>query len=152
MFRGPDSLTVDAKGRMPIPTRHREHIAELCGGQLIVTCDRDRCLLIYPEPTWLEVEARINAMPRANAFARNMQRMLVGNAMPVEMDSAHRILIKPMHRDYARIDRKVVLIGQDNKFELWDDAVYQKKLGDWGIPEGGTEAAPADESMATFQW
>ena len=152
MFRGPDKLTVDAKGRMPIPSRHRELIAEACGGQLFVTFDRDRCLLIYPEPTWLEVEARINALPEANAYARKLKRMLVGNAMPVELDSANRILIKPMHRDYAGIDRKVVLIGQGNKFELWDETRYLQKLGDWSSADDEDEATPADGELANFKW
>lgn len=137
---------------MPIPSRHRELIQEACGGQMFITFDRDRCLLIYPQPVWLEVEARINALSNSNPLSRKLKRMLVGNALPADLDSANRITIKQMHREYAGIDRKVVLIGQENKFELWDESRYQQKLAEWSTQDGDDEILPPDGELVGFKW
>jgi MraZ protein len=152
MLRGPDNLTVDAKGRMPLPSRHRELIQELCQGQLFVTLDRDRCLLIYPKPVWLEVEAKITSLPDTNAYAKKLKRLMVGNATEVELDSANRILIKPLLRQYAGIEKKVVLMGQGSKFELWDEARYLQSLDDWGTRDQAEDEAQMTEDIAKLTW
>ena len=152
MLRGPDNLTVDAKGRMPLPSRHREHIQEQCQGQMVITLDRDRCLLIYPQPVWLEVEAKITSLPDTNAYAKRLKRLMVGNATEVELDSANRILIKPLLRQYAGIEKKVVLIGQGAKFELWDEGRYLESLNDWGTPDQAADEAHMTEELARLSW
>lgn len=152
MFRGPDNLTVDAKGRMPLPSRHRELIQELCAGQMVVTADRDRCLLVYPKPLWLEVEGKISALADTNAYAKKLKRLMVGSASDVDMDSAHRILIKPMLRTYAGIEKKVVLIGQGGKFELWNEERYMASLDDWGTADQAQDEAQMTEELAQLTW
>ena len=128
VFRGVTQLALDAKGRLAIPARHRE---ALVGGPdtaeraLILTADPSRCLLVYPRSTWEPIQARLMALSSFNEQIRGLQRLLVGHADEVEMDGAGRILIPPPLRQYAGLDHRVVLVGQGNKFELWDDAKWQ---------------------------
>jgi len=152
MLRGPDKLTVDAKGRMPMPSRHRELIQELCAGQMVITLDRDRCLLIYPRPEWLAVEAKLNELSDTNTYTKKLKRLMVGNATEVELDSAHRLLIKPVLRDYAGIEKKVVLMGQGKKFELWNEERYLASLDDWSDADSSDEEARKEAGVADFRW
>ena len=118
----------------------------------MITLDRDRCLLIYPKPVWLEVEAKITSLPDTNAYAKKLKRLMVGNATEVEMDSANRILIKPLLRQYAGIEKKVVLMGQGSKFELWDEARYLESLDDWGTRDQAEDEAQMTEDIARLTW
>lgn len=129
MFRGPTLLNLDTKGRLVMPTRYRDALLEECGGQLVVTIDTDdHCLLLYPLPKWLEIERTINALPSFNKAARRVQRLLVGHATEMEMDGAGRISIPPVLRGYAALDKKVMLIGQGHKFEIWSEDNWNQKL------------------------
>ncbi len=126
-FRGASNLTIDAKGRMVLPARYRERLSEICSGQLVVTIDTDQpCLLIYPLNEWEIVEEKINALPGFNKAVRRIQRKLIGYATDVEVDANGRIMLSQPLRDYAHLGRKVVLIGQGNKFELWDQERWEK--------------------------
>ena len=126
-FRGASSISIDAKGRMVLPARYRDRLAEICGSQLVVTIDTDQpCLLIYPLPEWEVVEEKINALPGFNKTARRIQRKLIGYATDVEVDGNGRMLLSAPLRSYARLEKKVVLIGQGNKFELWDEALWER--------------------------
>ena len=126
-FRGASNLTIDAKGRMVLPARYRERLAEICNGQLIVTIDTDQpCLLIYPLNEWEIVEEKINALPGFNKAVRRIQRKLIGYATDVEVDGNGRIMLSQPLRDYAHLGKKVVLIGQGNKFELWDQQRWEQ--------------------------
>ena len=106
---------------MAIPARYRETLQDACDNQLVMTVDRDRCLLIYPLPEWETIEQKLAKLPNLNKAARLMQRMLIGYATELELDSAARILVPPPLREFAGLDKKVTLIGQGNKFELWDE-------------------------------
>ena len=150
MLRGPDNLTIDAKGRMPLPSRYRELMAEICQGQMVVTVDRDKCLLIYPKPTWEEVQARLEALPSTNLYAKKLRRLMIGHAQDVELDAAHRLRINPVLRDYAGIEKKVMLIGQGSKFELWDEARWRAGIEDWSDTED--DAAQMTEQLAELRW
>lgn len=131
VFRGINNLALDAKGRMAIPARYRDRLAEGCGGRLIVTVDRDRCLLVYPQHEWEIIESQLISLPSLNKQARLLQRLLVGHATEVELDSQGRILLPTMLREYAGLDKKCVLIGQGKKFEIWDEQTWNDNQDIW---------------------
>lgn len=131
MFRGVNNISLDAKGRMAIPTRFRESLQSGCASQLVVTVDTDRCLLIYPLPEWQEIERKLVKLPSLNKTARHLQRMLMGNATDVEMDGQGRILIPTPLRSYAGLEKKAVMIGQGHKFELWNEESWNNQLNEW---------------------
>ncbi len=116
---------------MAIPSRYRERIQQACGGQLVLTIDTDRCLLLYPLPEWEEIERKLVRLPSLNKSARRLQRLLIGHATESDMDKAGRILLPPPLRDYATIDKRVVLIGQGNKFEVWDEELWNARRTEW---------------------
>jgi MraZ protein len=122
MFRGISNLTLDAKGRLAMPARYRERLAETCRGQLVVTIDRDHCLLVYPLPEWEALEERLVRLPSLNPQARELQRLLLGHATEVELDGHSRLLLPPELRGFAALERDVVLLGLGRKFELWQQA------------------------------
>jgi MraZ protein len=125
MFQGAAQLNLDGKGRLAIPARYRDGLLSSCAGNLVLTVDPDGCLLVYPEPEWLPIRDKLNKLSSFNPKSRALQRLLVGYAEDVVMDSAGRVLISPVLRSYAVLDKSVMLIGQGNKFELWDEARWQ---------------------------
>lgn len=131
MFRGATKVTLDAKGRMAIPTRYRERLAARCDGQLVATVDRDYCLLIYPYPDWEEIERKLVRLPSLNKQARRLQRLMVGYATEVDIDGHGRILLSRELREFAGLERQAMLIGQGNKFELWDEERWNEKRDSW---------------------
>lgn len=131
MFRGVTALNLDAKGRMAIPTRHRERLRECCASQLVITVDTDRCLLLYPAPEWSEIEAKLVALPSFIKAARTLQRLYIGHAHEVEMDGQGRILLPPELRKFANLGKRVALVGQGKKFELWDEETWNGKREGW---------------------
>ena len=131
MFRGVTKVTLDAKGRLAIPTRYREKLISRCDGQMVVTVDRDYCLLIYPYSDWEEIERKLIRLPSLNKQARRLQRLMVGYATELELDGNGRILISKELREFAGIERHAILIGQGKKFELWDDQAWSQKRDSW---------------------
>lgn len=135
MLRGVAILSLDTKGRLAIPARYRPELTEICDGHLVVTVDKDRCLLLYPLPEWEAVEHKLLKLPSYNEQVRALQRLLIGHATEVDMDSSGRVLVPPALRKYAALDKQVVLIGQGNKFELWDEAAWNERNGAWPEPD-----------------
>lgn len=134
MFRGFTPVALDGKGRLAIPTKYRDTLMERCGGRLVATIDpHSGCLLLYPYPEWEPIERKLNALPSFNTVSRQLQRILVGSAADLDMDSAGRILLPAPLRDYVRLDKDAVLVGQGNKFEIWSAADWQRQIG--GAPE-----------------
>jgi len=131
LYRGVNSLTLDAKGRMAMPTRYREQLLTHSAGQMVVTVDRDHCLLLYPLPEWEIIERKLVKLPTLNKQARRLQRLLIGHATECELDSNGRILVPPPLREFASLDRRAVLIGQGNKFELWDEVTWNERRDAW---------------------
>jgi MraZ protein len=131
MFRGANKLTLDAKGRMVMPTRYRERLHERCGGKLVVTVDKDQCLLIYPLPDWEEIERKLMRLPTLNPQARRLQRLMVGHATDLELDGHGRVLLPPQLREFGSLTRDAVLIGQGLRFELWDEARWNERRDEW---------------------
>jgi len=121
MFRGVTHLALDSKGRLAVPARHREALSEQADGRVVLTADPSHCLLVYPLVAWEPIEQRLMALSSFNEKIRALQRLLVGHADDVALDSAGRILVPPALRQYAALDKHVVLVGQGNKFELWDE-------------------------------
>jgi MraZ protein len=128
LFRGVSELVLDAKGRLAIPARHREGLVAGGDGRVVVTADHAGCLLIYPLATWEPIQAQVMGLPSFDDRIRSVQRLLVGHADDVELDAAGRILVPPALRRYAGLDRRVVLVGQGKKLELWDDARWQAQV------------------------
>lgn len=131
MFRGATKVTLDAKGRLAIPTRYRDRILSRSNGEVVVTVDRDYCLLIYPYPDWEEIERKLIRLPTMNKQARRLQRLMVGYATEMELDGNGRILISKELREFANLDRQAILIGQGKKFELWNDKSWSDKRDSW---------------------
>jgi MraZ protein len=131
VFRGITSVNLDAKGRMALPARYRD-VWTSCNGQLVVTIDsRERCLLLYPLPEWNTVQGKLESLSNLNKSARLLQRLLIGHATDLEVDGSTRVLIPPMLREYAGLTKKIVLLGQGNKFEIWSDELWQQRLDEW---------------------
>jgi MraZ protein len=127
MFRGANKLTLDSKGRMVMPTRYRERLQERCGGKLVVTVDKDRCLLIYPLPDWEEIERKLMRLPSMNPLARGLQRLMVGHATDLELDGHGRVLLPPNLREFGMLTRDAMLVGLGLHFELWDEARWNER-------------------------
>jgi len=119
---GSYAINMDAKGRIAIPQRVREELAEACGGSIVITAHtEERCLLIYPEPHWLELMPQVEQLPNIKPKARRMQRLLLGYATPLTIDGNGRVLLSPTLREYARLEKKLMLVGQGKKLELWNE-------------------------------
>ncbi|MAZ78183.1 MAG: cell division/cell wall cluster transcriptional repressor MraZ [Legionellaceae bacterium] len=132
MFRGIHAVNLDTKGRMAIPARYRQRLQDDAQGKLVVTIDTDEhCLLIYPMSEWEAIEAKIEALPSFNQVTRRIQRLLIGHATEVEIDGNGRILLPPLLRDYAHLDKRTILLGQGKKFELWSESHWQLRRDDW---------------------
>jgi len=144
MFRGATKVTLDAKGRMVMPTRYRERLAERGGPGLVITIDRDQCLLIYPLPDWEEIERKLMRLPTLNEHARRLQRLMVGHATDLELDGHGRLLLPPKLREFAHLDRNAMLIGQGNRFELWDEQRWDERREQWLNGEESSMSLPAE--------
>ena len=136
MFKGGSTVNLDTKGRMALPTRYRGQLEEDCGGRLVLTVHGDGCLLLYPAPEWEEIERKLVRLPNQNQKTRLLQRMLLGHATEVEVDSHGRILIPPRLRDFAKLDKRVVLTGLGNKFEIWNEEAWEQSRAAWMEAEG----------------
>jgi MraZ protein len=150
MFRGANKLSLDVKGRMVMPTRYRERLHELCGGKLVVTVDKDQCLLIYPLPDWEDIERKLTKLPTLDPRTRGLQRLMVGYATDLELDGHGRLLLPANLREFGQLTRDAMLIGQGLRFELWDEARWNEKRDEWLASADGTGHLPADLETLSF--
>ncbi len=127
-----------------MPVKYRDRLQESCRGQLVLTVDRDRCLLVYPLPEWEEIERKLVKLPSFNERARRLQRLLIGHATEVELDSAGRILLPPPLREFADLDKRAVLIGQGNRFELWSEGSWEERREQWLTEDDSDQPLPAE--------
>lgn len=122
-----------------MPSRHRDALQAQCDGRLTLTRHPDGCLLVYPRPTWEVRREQIAALPYS---ARGLQRLLLGNATDVDLDSAGRILVPTELRDAAALERDVMLLGMGAHFEMWDvarlDAHEKEQLAN-GLPDAAAD-------------
>jgi MraZ protein len=149
MFRGATKLNLDDKGRMVMPTRHREWLREHSAGRVVVTVDRDQCLLVYPISEWERIEKQLMALPTLHPQARRLQRLMVGHATDLQLDGHGRLLLPPELREFAGLTRQAMLIGQGSRFELWDEARWLERRDFWLKSEESTGELPAElESLS----
>lgn len=132
MFRGITKVSLDAKGRMALPARLREQMIDVCGGKVVLTIDmREKCLMLYPLPEWEKVQETLSGLSNVRSDIRTVQRLLIGHATDLDLDSQGRVLIPALLRDYALLGKKLILLGQGNKVEVWNEQQWQERLGDW---------------------
>lgn len=150
MFRGINTITIDTKGRLAIPTRYRSAFSMEEKNPLVVTIDTEEpCLLLYTAMQWQVIEANLQKLPSFNAAARRIQRLLIGHATDIELDANGRILLPTVLRTYAQLEKDVVMIGQGNKFELWNKEFWEEKREQWLAEEASHQGVLPDE-MKTF--
>jgi MraZ protein len=142
VFQGASALNLDAKGRLVIPAKHRDALLIQCGGSITLTKHPHGCLLFFPRPVWESHREQIAAWPMS---ARAWQRIFLGNASDVELDSAGRILIAPELRAASGLARDVMLLGMGSHFEIWDAG----KLAD---SESQTIAAGMPDALSNFSF
>lgn len=142
MFQGSAALNLDAKGRMTIPTKHRDALARPGDGRLVVTAHPHKCLLLYPEPAWEPIRDKILAASSLEPQAAKLRRMLVGMASETEIDAAGRVLLSPELRAYAGLEKEVFLVGLGHHFEIWSGERWKalqedfSTTGDQLLPPG----------------
>ncbi|MEL0613371.1 MULTISPECIES: division/cell wall cluster transcriptional repressor MraZ [Marinomonas] len=143
MFRGIHQVSVDAKGRMTLPARLRDELAQYEEEGVVVTIDpASKCLLLYPLIEWEQIQQKLDKLPSFQPQARRLQRLLVGHATDLEVDKAGRILLPAPLRDFAALDRKVTLLGQGKKLEIWSQDEWESQRDDYLSQESLDELQP----------
>ena len=140
MLRGASAINLDTKGRIAIPTRYREWLAETCRGQFVCTIDlQSPCLLLYPLNEWVLIENKLRGLSTTDPQERRLQRLILGYASESELDKGGRTLIAPTLRQHAKLEKKAMLVGQLNKFELWNEDLWHEQVEQdllQGLPTG----------------
>ncbi len=133
MFRGAHALNIDTKGRLAIPVGPRNELIERCGGKLVATINntRENCLWLYPMDVWEVVEQKVVSLPSFDPNHQKLKRFLIGYASDLELDKSGRILIPAPLREVALLDKSVYLVGQGNKFEIWNEELWTAKCNQW---------------------
>ena len=132
MFRGIHSLNIDDKGRLAIPSKYRQRLKSEADGFLVLTLNPlDRSLWLYPVNHWDLIETKLAAMSEFDKHSRRTKQMMRGYAYDCQLDSQGRILVPSELRDYARIQKQVVVLGQGNKFEIWDQSGWEEQRDLW---------------------
>ena len=140
MFRGVSTVSLDSKGRVVVPSRHRDVLLAVASGRVIVTADPSECLLLYPLPEWEPIEKKLSGLSDFNPQTRSIKQLMIGYAQEIEMDGAGRILLPPMLRKFAGLDKNVVLAGQVSRVELWNEEKWEARIaqalsfGENGLP------------------
>lgn len=128
MFRGATAVNLDTKGRLAIPSRYRDKL-DNDAGQMVCTIDLHQCcLLLYPLSEWEIIEAKLSKLSSMNPAERRIQRLLLGHASECQMDGAGRILLANTLRQHAGLDKSIMLVGQYNKFEVWDESRWYDQI------------------------
>lgn len=146
MFQGATELTLDAKGRLAVPTRHRDNL--LAGsGAVVLTAHPDGCVLLYPRVAWEPIGARVQSFSSFNEQARWWQRLLIGFAEEIELDAQGRILVSPALRRFANLQKNVMLVGQGSHFEIWDGLAWDEKLAK-AMSQASTSPPPGTDNFS----
>jgi MraZ protein len=129
---GNNNINLDTKGRLAVPTKYRNDLALACAGKVVLArSPRERCLWLYPLPVWEEIQTKIVAMPSGNKGAERYRHVLLGTAEVLEMDGSGRFLIKENLREMVGLNKEVSLIGQGNKFEIWNRSEWDTRFDEW---------------------
>jgi len=144
MFKGIHNINLDAKGRLTMPTKYRNTISDQSNGNMVVTIDsEEKCLLLYPATIFSNIEKKINDLPSFTKNHRRIQRLIIGHAEDLELDSSGRILLPKPLRLVAEMSKKITLIGQGAKFEIWSDDIWSNRVNKWR----SEETDESDESV-----
>ena len=136
MFKGIHNINLDTKGRLSIPTKYRNTISDQSNGNMVVTIDsEEKCLLLYPANIFSKIEKNINDLPSFSKNHRRIQRLIIGHAEDMELDSSGRILLSKPLRLVAEMSKKITLIGQGEKFEIWSDDIWNNRVNKWRSEE-----------------
>ena len=128
MFRGTNSINLDAKGRIAIPSRYRDRLRESCDGQVIVTIDLEQpCLSLFPLPHWEQLERQLQGLSNTNPVQQSIKRLLLGHASECELDKNGRVLLPSVLRTHAELDKHLMLVGMGNIFQIWNEAVWNER-------------------------
>lgn len=145
MFRGEHSLSLDAKGRLAVPSRYRERLVEDCGGKLIVTISLlERCLVVYPYPRWQRIEDVLKDLPTMDRQAQTINHLLTGHAVDCDMDGNGRVLLTQALRNFAGLGKRITMVGMVDKFELWDEAGWLQRRDELLLDVPGIHEDPSD--------
>jgi MraZ protein len=146
VFQGATELSLDAKGRLAVPTRHRDALAS-GSAKVVLTAHPDGCLLLYPHLAWEPIRSKLQSLSNFNEQARWWQRLLLGFAEELEPDGSGRILVSPALRKLAGLQKQVMLVGQGSRFEVWDLQRWEEKLGQ-AMQMAATSPPPGTEGFA----
>ncbi len=150
MFRGINAINLDGKGRLAIPTRYRDALGRDDDASMVITIDTEEtCLLLYTVAQWQVIEDKIQRLPSFDPVSRRIQRLLIGHATDVVLDSAGRLLLPQVLRDYAKLDKRVLMIGQGTKFEVWSETLWETRREHWLVEESSRNGQLPDE-LKTF--
>lgn len=129
MFYGSHAINMDAKGRIAIPARVRELLQESANGQVVLTAHTEnRCLHLFPENQWREILPKIEALPSFNKISRRAKLLLMGHASQLELDANGRVLVPPTLREYAGMEKRLILVGQGKSLELWSEEKFAEYI------------------------
>lgn len=150
MFRGVSTLNLDAKGRLAIPTKYRDGLLQHSEGRMVVTINNaERCLWLYPLDEWERIEQKLVDLPSLDAAAQRLKRILIGHASDCELDGSGRVLLPAPLREFAELTKRVVLIGQGNKFEIWNETTWNEHRDAWLQQDTATGPMPVEmESLS----
>jgi len=145
VFRGFSTVSIDSKGRLAVPSRFRERLTEIAGGCLVQTLNPlDRCLWLYPLNEWEVIEGKLAALSDFDRQSRRTKQMMRGYATDSQLDTQGRILIPQELRAYASLDKQAVILGQGNKFEVWDLGSWEAQRDQWLEQVGDENGEPSE--------
>ena len=147
LFRGLNAINLDAKGRMAMPARYRDTIASHCQGRLVITIESEgESLVIYPLNEFEEIQRKVENLSSFTPATKRLKRLFIGHATDVELDGSGRILIPQELRSFVGLEKRVVLLGQGKKLELWDEDAWNKNRESW-LKESATDGELSDELL-----
>ena len=150
MFRGFSKISIDSKGRLAIPSRYRALVLDQALNNLVITLNPlDRSLWLYPLPEWELIEDKLTTLSDFDKQSRRTKQMMRGYANDCQLDSQGRILIPKELRGYAELSRQVVILGQGNKFEIWDEKSWEKQRDDW-LESISNESTSSSDSLCSL--
>jgi len=150
VFRGFNKISIDNKGRLAVPSRYRELISVQAENSLVITLNPlDRSLWLYPLPEWNVIEDKLASLSDFDKQSRRTKQMMRGYATDCQLDSQGRILIPKELRDYSELSKKVVILGQGNKFEIWNEKAWEVQRDEW-LETVGDDAVPTPESLQSL--
>ena len=150
VFRGETALNMDDKGRVAVPSRYRDDIKSRSGNTVVVTISlMERCLTVYLMSDWQRIESELKRLPALDKKAQGIRHLLIGHASECELDGHGRILVSPSLREFASLGKRIKMVGQADKFELWDETAWnERREALLGQVEGLLDApSPALESL-----